>query len=278
MYGLTETCGIVTTFPVDTNLVEQSVEYYVPIGTPLPETITKLNDDGELLVKSSVISPNVILEGGYYNTGDLMKLDANGNLIYISRNDRQIKISGKRINLVEIDRNIELHPIIDKSVSIFDDHSKKIITYVKINCNIDNMHQVLKEHAKNILIPAMMPSEFHAIDEFPLTSSRKLDYRQLIILYENMVLARTKPTNNVLAWNKWEKLIYESFSEQLQKFDLNATDNLFDIGADSLKMAMAMAKVTNELGIDIRLNDVIANPTIKDLAILINKQIEIISS
>lgn len=282
MYGLTETCGIITTFAVDNNYIEQATEYYVPIGKPIPETIIKILDDleltnknsGDLLVSSRIISHSVNLNGRYYNTGDSVRLDKDENLIYISRNDRQIKISGKRINLAEIDKNIESHPIVEKSVSIFDETIKMIVTYVKVNNVTDNLDKILRDHAKDTLIPAMVPSAFHTLDEFPLTPSRKLDYRQLTTLYKNMAQESLKLDNESASWNKWEKLIYDAFSDELQKYDLKATDNLFDIGADSLKMAIAMARVTNELGIDIRLNEVIANPTIKELAILINKQTE----
>jgi len=286
MYGLTETCGIITTFQVDSNFIEQSTEYYVPIGKPIPETIIKINDalelandnSGDLLISTPVISNSVNLNDRYYNTGDSARLDNDGNLIYISRNDRQIKISGKRINLSEIDKNIESYPAVEKSVSIFHENFKKIVTYVKVNNVTANIDKVLREHAKTTLTAAMIPSEFYVLDEFPLTSSRKLDYRQLANLHQHMTQEALELANDNVSWSKWEKLIYDAFSEQLQKYDLRATDNLFDVGADSLRMAIAMAKVTNELKIDIRLNEVIANPTIKNLAQLISKQLENIES
>ena len=125
----------------------------VPLGQVWPETQVKVVDEmdqevpegenGELLVASSTLmkgywnSPHLNklvfytedVKGEklrYYRTGDLVKRDDKGELIFIGRKDRQAKIRGYRVELREIENFLYLNDDINEStVFIVDQDGSK---------------------------------------------------------------------------------------------------------------------------------------------------------
>src|SRR5919199_5572647 len=53
-----------------------------------------------------------------YRTGDLVKLNSDGNYIYLGRRDNQIKSRGYRIELEEIETTLYAHPAIVEAAVI----------------------------------------------------------------------------------------------------------------------------------------------------------------
>ena len=53
-------------------------------------------------------------ENKMYKTGDLGKIDANGNIYYLGRNDFQVKVNGYRIELEEVEKALSKIEIIKK--------------------------------------------------------------------------------------------------------------------------------------------------------------------
>ena len=70
------------------------------VGRPLPENAIKIADDGEILVQSGCLAKNITPKnnGGYYCTGDIGKLDAQGYLWLAGRKNDIFKLStGRKI-------------------------------------------------------------------------------------------------------------------------------------------------------------------------------------
>src|SRR4029079_10863259 len=57
-----------------------------------------------------------------YKSGDLGKLSEDGNIYYIGRTDKQIKIRGNRVELEEIDSVLRKHPAIKNAVVRYFSH------------------------------------------------------------------------------------------------------------------------------------------------------------
>lgn len=297
MYGLTESSGIVATYKLAKENIQEFDTYYLPIGKPINDTSIYLINEmskeipssgsgeiGEICIFTPSLASDLIEKNQnklnqtpnkiFYKTGDLGKYDLLGNLLYIGRSDRQIKISGKRIHLNEIDKVIEEDASVEKSVTVFAEQEKKLITFIKLNIGYELDTPHLKNQASKKLSLSFIPGTFYSLTSFPLTSSRKLDYANLIDIYYK--LNRHEESFEDLTC-EWEQKIYKAFCDQLKIKNIPPEINLFELGADSLKIALAIAKVTNELDIDIKLSDVFANPTIRLLALIIKKELAIIS-
>ena len=64
-----------------------------------------------------------------YKTGDIGRYDQNGDLIFVSRRDYQIKHMGHRIELGEIEVNAAMLPGVGLTACIYDGEKKKLVLY-----------------------------------------------------------------------------------------------------------------------------------------------------
>ncbi len=110
-----------------------------------------------------------------YKTGDIVKYDKTGNLIYLSRKDYQIKHMGYRIELGEIERNIYGIEGITLCCAIYDDENKKIVLYYQ--GTIDEKKIAIE--CEKILLPYMIPNEFIRLDVMPYNANGKIDRKEL---------------------------------------------------------------------------------------------------
>ncbi len=110
-----------------------------------------------------------------YKTGDIVKYDKTGNLIYISRKDYQIKHMGYRIELGEIERNIYGIYGITLCCAIYDDENQKIILYYQGTIEENN----LAIECEKILLPYMRPNKYIKLDKMPYNANGKIDRKEL---------------------------------------------------------------------------------------------------
>lgn len=116
-----------------------------------------------------------------YRTGDLGCLRADGNLKYLGRIDRQIKLRGFRIELSEIERVIGAHPAVrDVAVVLVPGRgaaSEQLVAWVVLNA--PSLAGELRELTAARLPGFMLPSAFICVDELPQTPNGKLDRDEL---------------------------------------------------------------------------------------------------
>lgn len=112
-----------------------------------------------------------------YKTGDIVKYDKTGNLIYLSRKDYQIKHMGYRIELGEIERNIYGIEGITLCCAVYDDKNKKIVLYYQGTIDEND----LAIECEKILLPYMRPNEFNKLDVMPYNANGKIDRKALQI-------------------------------------------------------------------------------------------------
>jgi D-alanine--poly(phosphoribitol) ligase subunit 1 len=115
-----------------------------------------------------------------YRTGDVARWLPDGNIEYLGREDRQVKIRGLRIELGEIENTIREYPGITDCVALVNKYSENIILIIAyLVCKSDVAVERLKQHLKKQLPDYMIPNHFQKIDEMPLTPSGKADRKAL---------------------------------------------------------------------------------------------------
>jgi acyl-coenzyme A synthetase/AMP-(fatty) acid ligase len=128
--------------------------------------ISQKNKEGELRI--------------YYRTGDRVKIDLTGNMLYLGRTDQQVKINGYRIELGEIEFAFSKVESIKKALVFCMDNNgenelpgKSIIACVEGSISSTEAAIRLRE-----ILPAyMIPSKIIVKNEFPLNSNGKIDRR-----------------------------------------------------------------------------------------------------
>ena len=192
-YGSTEVAPWVFYFDAGNNdgaLYESS---FIPIGNPIsPENIA-LSAKGELLVTGPQVSPGYLdsdddekffVKDGenWFNMGDV--IEQKGDFFYcLGRMDNQVKVNGHRIDLLEIEGNIQSFQSVEAAMCVIS--KNKFIEYIKAIVFCDK--EIDEEHLKSFLtrrIPNyMVPREFIFLREKPLNKNGKLDRAELKKIY-----------------------------------------------------------------------------------------------
>ena len=211
LYGPTEITCNCTYYIVDRAF---EVGETLPIGVPFPnERILLLREDntpaapgevGELCVSGTAVAMGyykdpertaaaftqnplgpAFLET-IYRTGDLVRLAENGEMVYVSRKDFQIKHMGHRIELGEIETALCAVEGVERACCLYLHDKGKILCYT---CGPAQKAQIVE--ALHVTLPAyMIPNLFRTIDAMPLNKNGKIDRNALMALYEKEKEAR----------------------------------------------------------------------------------------
>ena len=119
-----------------------------------------------------------------YKTGDLVRWNERGELIYLSRRDFQIKHMGYRIELGEIEAAATAQPGVDVSVCLYDQAADQLILiYVGAKADQETVRQALQA-----ALPAyMLPAKVIQAKTIPYNQNGKTDRKALAAAYFNKV-------------------------------------------------------------------------------------------
>ena len=114
-----------------------------------------------------------------YRTGDLVRWRNDGTLEFLGRIDRQVKITGVRIELGEVESALESFAGVAQAVAcVLADPSgeKRLVGYI---CPSGLDVQSVLSHCRSLLMTTMVPSAIVALDTLPLQPNGKVDVRAL---------------------------------------------------------------------------------------------------
>ncbi len=283
-YGPTE-----ATIDVTFYTVQENKNYRItPIGRPIWNTEVFICDDDEHVITECFIPGQLYISGiclaaGYYKnpamtadkfiqlkipdrgkvraykSGDKVMRNADGNIIYLGRIDRQIKIRGIRIECEEIEHYLEMYNGIDlaKVVKRIVDDGEFLIAYIKISKNSQINSVEINRYLAKKYSSGALPNHFVFLEEIPTFPSGKInfskfpdfDIREKSINYEGLSLIDK---------------IKLAMQEVLVAKDIAYSDNYFNLGGDSIKSIQLVTRL-RELGIDVTVNDILKHPIIADL-------------
>ncbi len=277
-YGPTE-CTVVST----SGIVAPNDHTTLPtLGTPIDRVQIHILDEqqrevpdggtGEIYIggagvarayrnSASLTAERFLTQKRLYRTGDLGRRLPNGEIAFLGRLDDQVKIRGHRIELNEINAVLRQHPAVQVSTVIVREDSpneKRLVAYVvprSCDCDEDDLRETLRRRLPDY----MEPGAFVFLPTLPLTPNGKVNraaLRRPVSPNENYKAPRT-PLEETLA---------RIMSEVLKVERVSVEDDFFHLGAHSLLGAQVVARVREEIGIEIKLLDVFDGPTVAELA------------
>jgi amino acid adenylation domain-containing protein len=204
-----------------------------------------------------------------YKTGDLARYLPDGNIEYLGRIDNQVKIRGFRIELGEVEVALSQHEDVQVSCVIVREDTpgeKQLAAYIVPQKDVTLTTSELRQFLGNKLPGYMIPSAFVILESLPLTANGKVDRRAL------KAPARTNDSNRFIeARNQLEMKLVQIWSKILKIGKIGVQDNFFDLGGHSLLATYLMTQIKQLFDKDIPLTKLFQNPTIEQLATIIQK-------
>ncbi|MEM9475332.1 MAG: amino acid adenylation domain-containing protein [Pseudomonadota bacterium] len=115
----------------------------------------------------------------YYRTGDLVRRDDGGELHFLGRSDRQVKVRGFRIELDEIELVMARHPDVSEAAAVVSGNPPRIAVYITAPPDIDADSADLRAFAAQNLPPQAVPTILRVLPEFKRTATGKIDRKHL---------------------------------------------------------------------------------------------------
>jgi amino acid adenylation domain-containing protein len=140
-----------------------------------------LGDEHETRSRFGYFSPDT--DERLYRTGDFVRVDSAGRVLFLGRADKQVKLNGHRIETEEISAALAHHPDVRDAVIVVSgraNRSIQLIAAVVVHPGANTSPKALRKFLSHLLPTYMIPSLWALIDEFPLTRNGKLDEQTII--------------------------------------------------------------------------------------------------
>jgi amino acid adenylation domain-containing protein len=205
-----------------------------------------------------------------YLTGDRARYLPDGSIQFLGRIDHQVKLRGYRIEPGEIEAALGQHPLVREAVVLAregESGSQQLVAYVRFRDatpppDARRLRQFLQERLPEYMVPAI----FIALDEIPMSASRKVDRGALPApdgAAPNSLPDFVEPRDD-LEW-----VLSAFFAEVLRAQRVGIDDNFFDLGGDSLLATQILSRLTDTLSTPISIPQLFRAGTIRSLTAVV---------
>lgn len=234
--------------------------------------------------------------GRLYKTGDLVRYDPDGTgeVIFVGRQDQQVKLRGQRIELAEIEFNMRKHLSLDAQLAVevikpggtgepalvaFLAEQKKASdtqqtdgeVFASFSTAFQKALRTMTKTLHEVLPVYMVPAAYVPLWKMPLLVSCKTDRKRLreigtsitrkdLRKFSAAMSEKSEPTTEMelKLVTLWAKVLGGDA-------DFSANDNFFSMGGDSLR-AMKLVAAAREDGVLLSVPDIMLNPTLSGMA------------
>jgi amino acid adenylation domain-containing protein len=208
-----------------------------------------------------------------YKTGDLVRYLANGEIVFLGRQDHQIKIRGFRVELGEIEAALSTHPVVEQAIvhvqeDILED--KQLVAYFTTQVgSLSPSTGELRNYLRDRLPDYMLPNFFITLETLPLTPNGKIDRKALPATEQSHTQLETAfvpPRTRV------EAELATIWLQFLKVAEIGIYDNFFELGGHSLIATQVVSRIREHFQIEITVRALFESPTIVELADYVQMQ------
>jgi amino acid adenylation domain-containing protein len=230
----------------------------------------------DLTAERFISDPFSITEGGrLYRTGDLVRYAASGELEYVGRADDQLKIRGFRVELGEIQRQLEQLDGVNTAIVLAGERSsldRYLTAYVErerkttgddARLSDEAWAEGLRRALRACLPEYMVPASIAVLDEMPLTPNGKVDKKVLLTLpggVRSYEYVPPKTNTEIKVVDLWANIL------GVERSQVGLTTRLFDLGGHSLLLVRLANDVRAELGVNLPVRTLFDVTDLRDLA------------
>ncbi|MDI1443025.1 non-ribosomal peptide synthetase [Polyangium sp. 6x1] len=287
-YGPTETSICATLHPVPRDV---SARGRTPIGRPVQNSrcyvldphgeLSPIGIPGELYVAGDGVAlgyfgapaltterflPDPLfpeLGARAYRTGDIVRWRGDGELVFVGRRDRQIKLRGFRIELDEIEAVLHALPEVrEAAASVLEvaPGDRRLIAHAALRQEGSATGESLRAALGKTLPGPMVPSAIVLRGALPRTPNGKIDHRALPPPAPEDYGVGSAPIRTAT-----EAALAEIFGQVLG-YERVGDDDFFALGGHSLNAAQVVARVRHVFGVELPLRAIFEARTVSRLA------------
>ncbi len=205
--------------------------------------------------------------GRFYRSGDLARFDRQGMLHYLGRLDEQVKVSGHRLELGQVEAALATHPAVLVAAVALDEG--QLVACAEFRGEPPAVGELAAHLA--VRLPAYVRVDrFRRVAALPRTASGKLDRRRALEVPGEELRPRLA---DAAALTGLAARLSDLFEAVIGR-SIGLDERFFDAGASSLGLMRFHLRATGELGLAFSIPDLFEHVTIRDLARFLDGQAE----
>lgn len=278
-YGMTEAASQIAANPRDRRKpgsVGQAAGPEIAImdseGRQLPAGL-----DGEIVLRGPTISRGYdndavasqsSFRNGWFRTGDLGHLDADGYLFIVGRIKEVINRGGQQVSPQEVEDALLSHPQVLEAGAFAIPHKKlgeNVAAVVVLRPNADTSVHQLRQFARTRLAGYKVPSLIRIVTEIPKGASGKIKRSALADVISASSASRGHE-QKLLPRSAVESQLAQIWAGLLEFDQIGVDQDVFALGADSLAVTQIRSRLREQFGADLSFEDIFNAPTVAALA------------
>ncbi len=206
-----------------------------------------------------------------YKTGDLGKWLSDGNIIFMGREDNQVKVRGYRVELGEVEHTIQASNQVDQVAVVFhkgEGGGHKLVGYIvpKTDYEASTFQKYLKSRLPEYMIPSLLIE----VGQLVLTANGKVDRK--VLPQPQQLTSETR--GYVAPRNPLEQQLAEIWQTLLEIDQVGVHDNFFELGGHSLLVTRVVSAIRRELSVELPIKALFQYNTVEDLSAYVRVAIQ----
>ncbi|MDT8999133.1 amino acid adenylation domain-containing protein [Paucibacter sp. APW11] len=201
--------------------------------------------------------------GAGFRTGDLGRIAADGQLDFLGRLDRQLKVRGYRIEPAEVEAALQASGLIEccaVGVQQLPGSSDAALVALVVPSSAACSESLLRETLRQTLPAYMVPSRIGLCQQLPVTLSGKIDFAGL-------AAASAVEAQALKGQNETERWLFGLVAHKLGSAQFQPHEHLLDIGITSLDLVDLVVQINEGRGEgSVSVSDVFEHPSVVALA------------
>ncbi|HJX28512.1 MAG TPA: amino acid adenylation domain-containing protein, partial [Thermoanaerobaculia bacterium] len=210
-----------------------------------------------------------------YRTGDLVRFRRDGEIEFLGRIDRQVKLRGNRLELGEIEAALTRHPALRDAAVVVDENGpggRRLVAFWVGRHDQEAPPPMADEIAaflRQTLPEYMIPALFVPVDGLPLSPNGKIDRRALTALIPDLSGKTADSAGTPMT--QTEELMAQIWCQVLGVEAVAPQDDFFHLGGHSLLTAGVISRIRETFGAELPLQAVFLTPTVAGLAAAVDE-------